>query len=127
MDPIRNGGAGSKSSGKSASNPRSGKKFGTVGPWLKALEPGQKMEVIFLEANFETKYSQKFACDKRQIRCLVLAHPHPDNPPKYEGVFETTADGAEVLQADVVAEGDSLEGQAWAVERFEFGTEITPL
>jgi len=120
MDPNLNGGAG-------ANNPRSGRKFGTVGPWIEALEPGQKMKVVFIEANFETVFSQKFQVDKRQIRCTIIAHPHPDHPPKFEGVFETTCVGAIELQADVVAVGDSLDGQKWSVERFEYGTEIKPL
>jgi len=112
--------------GGAGANPRSGKKYGNVGPWIEALEPGQKMEVRFIEKNFETVFSQKFQNDKRQIRCIIITHPHPDNPPKFEGVFETTALGAIDLQADVATVGDSLEGQTWIVERFEYGTEITP-
>jgi len=111
--------------GAGANNPRSGKKFGNVGPWIEALEPGQKMQVRFIETNFETVFSQKFQTDKRQIRCIIVSHPHPDNPPKFEGVFETTCAGAIELQADVIAVGDSLDGQLWNVERFEYGTEIT--
>jgi len=126
MDPSANGGAGTPSGKSAGTNPRAGQTFGNVGPWLEALQPGEKMTVIFLGENFETVFSQKFQTDKRQIRCVVVSHPHPDNPPKFEGVFETTAGGAEDLQADVTAEGDSLAGQHWNVERFEYGTEITP-
>jgi len=118
MKSTDKGGAGAET------NPRSGKKYGNVGPWIEALEPGQKMEVRFIEANFETVFSLKFQTEKRQIRCIIITHPHPDNPPKFEGVFETTAAGAIELQADVIAVGDSLEGQLWSIERFEYGTEI---
>ena len=117
MDSTLNGGAGAK-------NPRSGRKFGSIGPWLEAIEPGQKMIVKFIEANFETVFSQKFQTEKRQIRCIVISHPHPDNPPKFEGVFETTCMGAIELQADVKEVGDSLDGQKWSIERFDYGTEI---
>ncbi|HIA02762.1 MAG TPA: hypothetical protein EYN66_12780 [Myxococcales bacterium] len=108
-------------------NPRKGQRFGSRGPWLEALEPGQKMEIVFIEDNFETVFVEKFQVDKRQIRCRVLTHPHPDNPPKFEAVFETTATGAADLQADVAKVGDSLKGQAWEISRHDYGTTIEPL